>query len=71
LWLLAPADQLESNAAKQWDIFYRRNTDKFFKDRHYFDREFPPLLQPNSVFLEVSTSWHVPLLTPGHRDSMS
>lgn len=33
-------------------MFYRRNRDRFFKDRHYFQREFPELLTAGTV-LEV------------------
>lgn len=33
--------------------FYRRNADRFFKDRHYFDREFPELVSGPHVVLEV------------------
>jgi len=25
----------EEDAGKYWDLFYKRNDDKFFKDRHY------------------------------------
>jgi methyltransferase-like protein 6 len=50
---VAPAERLEADAAKQWDLFYQRNADRFFKDRHYFDREFPQLLQPGTTVLEV------------------
>ncbi|CEP11474.1 hypothetical protein [Parasitella parasitica] len=33
----------KTEAAKNWDIFYKRNTTKFFKDRHWTDREFTEL----------------------------
>uniref|UniRef100_T2M8X2 tRNA N(3)-methylcytidine methyltransferase n=1 Tax=Hydra vulgaris TaxID=6087 RepID=T2M8X2_HYDVU len=32
--------QLEINAQKNWDLFYKRNSTKFFKDRHWTTREF-------------------------------
>ena len=38
------ADQLEKNAKKHWDIFYKRNEGRFFKDRHWTTREFEELL---------------------------
>ena len=33
-------DAHEENARKFWDIFYKRNTTNFYKDRNYIDREF-------------------------------
>jgi len=35
--------QLESEARKHWDLFYKRNSTKFFKDRHWTLREFQEL----------------------------
>lgn len=49
----AHADKYENNAGRYWDLFYKRNADKFFKDRHYFDKEFPELLQADLTVLEV------------------
>ena len=50
----------EREAKKNWDLFYKRNTTHFFKDRHWITREFPQLLQALSevdstqpVLLEV------------------
>ena len=37
-------NKLESEAQKNWDLFYKRNTTNFFKDRHWITREFPELL---------------------------
>lgn len=37
---------LEKDAQKNWDLFYKRNTTAFYKDRHWTSREFPEL---NSV----------------------
>lgn len=38
------AKLLEQNAKKNWDIFYKRNETRFFKDRHWTTREFQELL---------------------------
>ncbi|KAK4056340.1 hypothetical protein OIO90_002784 [Microbotryomycetes sp. JL221] len=35
----------KKEAARNWDIFYKRNKDGFFKDRHWTDREFDALAQ--------------------------
>ena len=35
--------KLEKEAKKNWDLFYKRNTTKFFKDRHWTKREFEEL----------------------------
>ncbi|GAU96772.1 hypothetical protein RvY_08164 [Ramazzottius varieornatus] len=37
--------QLEKETIRSWDRFYKRNTDKFFKDRHWTTREFSELVQ--------------------------
>lgn len=33
------------DAAKNWNLFYRRNETRFFRDRHWIGREFPELMQ--------------------------
>lgn len=44
----------KATSAKNWDMFYKRNTVNFFKDRHWLDAEFPALLsQQDSVGMEV------------------
>nr|XP_046157184.1 tRNA N(3)-methylcytidine methyltransferase METTL6-like [Oncorhynchus gorbuscha] len=35
--------KLEKEAQKNWDLFYKRNTTHFFKDRHWTTREFEEL----------------------------
>lgn len=35
--------KLEREAQKNWDLFYKRNTTNFFKDRHWTTREFEEL----------------------------
>ena len=37
-------NKFEKEAQKNWDIFYKRNTTKFFKDRHWTRREFGDLI---------------------------
>ena len=36
--------KLEKDARKNWDMFYKRNGNRFFKDRHWVTREFQELL---------------------------
>lgn len=38
------ASRLEKEAKRHWDIFYKRNETKFFKDRHWTTREFQELI---------------------------
>ncbi|XP_050364256.1 uncharacterized protein LOC126782943 [Argentina anserina] len=33
-------DKYEREAKKYWDVFYKRHQDRFFKDRHYLDKEW-------------------------------
>ncbi|XP_012278415.1 methyltransferase-like protein 6 [Orussus abietinus] len=51
------AKQLEKDAKKHWDLFYKRNDTRFFKDRHWTTREFEELLRlgrgEEGVLLEV------------------
>ncbi|KAK9828449.1 hypothetical protein WJX72_000046 [[Myrmecia] bisecta] len=47
------ADKYEQKAGLYWDLFYKRNQAKFFKDRHYLDREFPDLASGPLTVLEV------------------
>ncbi|XP_019881969.2 tRNA N(3)-methylcytidine methyltransferase METTL6 [Aethina tumida] len=41
------AQMLELQAKKHWDLFYKRNETRFFKDRHWTTREFCELLDGN------------------------
>ncbi|OQR97061.1 methyltransferase domain-containing protein [Achlya hypogyna] len=36
-------EKYEREAAKSWDLFYKRNTTNFYKDRHYLHLVFPGL----------------------------
>lgn len=50
------AEQLERDSKKFWDLFYKRNEDRFFKDRHWTTREFKELINyshEKKVLLEV------------------
>lgn len=38
------AARLEKDAQRHWDIFYKRNETKFFRDRHWTTREFQELI---------------------------
>ncbi|XP_050663713.1 tRNA N(3)-methylcytidine methyltransferase METTL6 [Leptidea sinapis] len=53
----AKAAKLEKEAKRHWDIFYKRNETKFFRDRHWTTREFQELINfdPDQeiVFLEL------------------
>ncbi|GFS82008.1 tRNA N(3)-methylcytidine methyltransferase METTL6 [Trichonephila clavipes] len=46
-------NKLEIEAKKNWDLFYKRNKTKFFKDRHWTKREFEELAC--NVILENDT----------------
>ncbi|XP_049888001.1 tRNA N(3)-methylcytidine methyltransferase METTL6 [Pectinophora gossypiella] len=53
----AKAARLEKEAKRHWDIFYKRNETKFFRDRHWTTREFQELInfdpEQTIVFLEL------------------
>ncbi|KAL6556685.1 hypothetical protein OROGR_005973 [Orobanche gracilis] len=48
-------DKYEKDAKKYWDIFYKNHQDRFFKDRHYLDKEWGHHLsgEGKRVVLEV------------------
>lgn len=60
------AAKYEREAGRYWDLFYQRNETKFFRDRHYFGREFPQLLAAQTV-LEVGRPGLAWLWLPDHR----
>jgi 2-polyprenyl-3-methyl-5-hydroxy-6-metoxy-1,4-benzoquinol methylase len=39
----------EKEARKYWDLFYKRNADRFFKDRHYLQKEWGHLLRNTAL----------------------
>lgn len=43
--------KLEREAQKNWDLFYKRNSTHFFKDRHWTTREFEELKACREVTL--------------------
>ena len=51
-------NKLEKEAKKNWDLFYKRNTTKFFKDRHWTKREFEELCGKSvrNQFLNIAYS---------------
>lgn len=44
---------LEKDAKKYWDLFYKRNDTRFFKDRHWTTREFEELANRGGSIFEV------------------
>lgn len=48
--------KLEKEAQKNWDLFYKRNTTNFFKDRHWTTTEFEEL----KACREVSKQMKIP-----------
>lgn len=51
------AANLERDAKRHWDIFYKRNETKFFRDRHWTTREFQELINFDAderiIYLEL------------------
>ena len=49
--------KLEAESRKNWDLFYKRNETRFFKDRHWTIREFQQLVEidgdSKKILLEV------------------
>ncbi|KAF8788503.1 tRNA N(3)-methylcytidine methyltransferase like protein [Argiope bruennichi] len=66
--------QIEAEAKKNWDLFYKRNKTNFFKDRHWTKREFEELAniskdnKQKPVLLEVGCgvgNFIFPLISEG------
>lgn len=49
-------DKLNKDAKKNWDLFYKRNGDRFFKNRYWTRHEFQELFREKSVESNESTS---------------
>ena len=48
------ANKFDQEAKKHWDIFYKRNETRFFKDRHWTTREFWELCNTPDIHIEHS-----------------
>lgn len=57
--------KLNRDAKKSWDLFYKRNGDRFFKKRHWTRREFHELLGTNARATHVDTNTQRYLLEVG------
>lgn len=60
--------KLEQEARKHWDLFYKRNENRFFKDRHWTTREFSELLAGEDPAAAASSS---PLAKPDNVERIS
>lgn len=48
-------EELVQKADHNWDTFYGKNSDKFFKDRKWLFREFPEIFGESSVEVIISS----------------
>ena len=46
----------DAESVKSWDRFYKRNSDRFFKDRHYLAHEFADLTQQLHTITSAASS---------------
>ena len=49
--------KLEKEAKKMWDLFYKRNTTNFFKDRRWMLREFDEMKKISSQVRVVENKY--------------
>ena len=42
-------EKYRKESGKNWNLFYKRNSTNFYKDRHWTHKEFSQLLEPNIV----------------------
>ncbi|KAI0231702.1 hypothetical protein LSAT2_017930 [Lamellibrachia satsuma] len=54
--------KLEEEAQRNWDLFYKRNATKFFKDRHWTTHEFKELCHKKTCLLLHETLNYFDLL---------
>ncbi|XP_062087736.1 tRNA N(3)-methylcytidine methyltransferase trm141-like [Humulus lupulus] len=47
---VCPEDHYQRNATKYWDNFYKRHQDKFFKDRHYLEKDWRCYFAEDEVY---------------------
>jgi len=57
--------RLEIDARKNWDVFYKQNTTKFYKDRHYLTREFNQLSEALAEAKKNNSDQEITLLDLG------
>ena len=50
--------KFEQEAKKHWDLFYKRNQTKFFKDRHWTTREFEELTESVRIMIKMFPDLH-------------
>ena len=43
-------NKLEKDAQRNWDLFYKRNSTNFFKDRRWTSREFQELCSDEGIW---------------------
>lgn len=53
-------DKMEHLAHRKWDLFYKRNSNNFYKNRHYMEKAFPlefndDLYVSNKVLVEIGS----------------
>lgn len=46
--------KLEKDSKKNWDLFYKRNQDRFFRNRYWTTREFSELLEIDNSITDQS-----------------
>lgn len=65
--VVAPFRQqkLEKDAKKNWDLFYKRNLDKFFRDRNWTTREFEELFELDQQMTQQDGGKRLNLLEAG------